>query len=244
MEKVGFRSSSDNVDAWLARPTGTGAAPAIVLLPAIAGVNVYMKAAAVRLAEAGYATLLLDYYAGIGRAPDVSTPEKIGAAVAALSDPKVLADVAAAVAWLRARDDVDGARIASFGFCIGGMYAYLAACGDLGLAAAVDYYGSIRYAVTGPKKPVSPIDRVPVLAAPLLAHFGTFDRLISGEDIALFERALQLNQKPYELFLYRGAPHAFDEDFRPAVFRPVAARLAWQRSLAFLDWHLRGRASR
>jgi carboxymethylenebutenolidase len=244
MEKVQFRSGSATLDALMARPPGAGASPAILLLPAIAGVNEYMEGVARRLADLGYAVLLLDYYARTGHAPDVSTPEKIGAAVAALSDPEVLDDVAAAVAWLRERDDVDGARIASFGFCIGGMYAFLAACRDLGLAAAVDYYGAIRYAATGPKKPVSPIDCVPKLAAPLLAHFGTFDRLISGEDIALFESALQAHHKSYELFLYRGAPHAFDEDFRPAVFRPVAARLAWQRSLAFLDWHLRGRATR
>ena len=244
MDRVDIEAGGETIGAWLARPAGAGQVPAILLLPAIAGVNDYVKGTAARLADAGYATLLLDYYARTGHAPDVSTPEKIGAAVAALSDPEVLKDAAAAVAWLRERGYVDGARIATFGFCIGGMYAYLAACRDLGLAAAVDYYGSIRYAATGPKKPVSPIDAVPALAAPLLAHFGTFDRLISGEDIALFERALQLNQKPYELFVYRGAPHAFDEDFRPAVFRPVAARLAWQRSLAFLDWHLRGRATR
>lgn len=244
MHSVEFQGGDARLRAVAAAPESVGRSPAVVLLPAIAGINDYIRAAAARLADAGYFALALDYYAREGAAPDLSTPERIGAAVAALPDLRVLEDVKAAAAWLRAEPRVDAARIGALGFCIGGMYAFLAACDIEGLACAVDYYGAVRYAATSPNKPVSPLDRVPALRAPLLAHFGTFDRLISREDIDAFERALQQHQKPYELYLYRGAPHAFDEAFRPAVFRPVAAKLAWERSLTFLDWHLRGRVGR
>ncbi len=213
-------------------------APAILLFPAIAGVNDYVLRVGARLAAAGYSTLVLDYFAREGRAPDVSTPEKIGVAVESLPDGRVLSDARAAIGALRDRPDVDARRIASLGFCIGGTYSFLAACESDDLAAAVDYYGSIRYAETSANKPVSPLDRTGELRAPLLAHFGSTDRLISAGDISAFEHALGSTGRNYELFIYRGAPHAFDEDFR-SVYRPVAAAQAWQRTLTFLNWHCR-----
>jgi dienelactone hydrolase len=244
MTPISFDNGSETLSAFEAAPTRSEEArtSAVLLLPAIAGVNEYMRGAAQRLAENGHRVVLLDYYCREGRAPEISTPEKIGQAVAALNDERVLSDARAACEYLRERPDVDPNRIATFGFCIGGVYAFLAACEANAIAAAVNYYGSIRYGAITANKPVSPIDRVPFLRAPLLAHFGNYDRLISGEDIVEFENALQRCAKPYELFIYRGAPHAFDEHHRAAVYRPVASKSAWQRSLTFLNWHLRGLA--
>jgi carboxymethylenebutenolidase len=87
---------------------------------------------------------------------------------------------------------------------------------------------------------VSPLDRARAIQAPLLAHFGTFDRLIPAADIEALETELKRATNQYELFTYNGAPHAFDEDFRPAAYRPVASELAWKRTVTFLDWHLKG----
>ena len=79
------------------------------------------------------------------------------------------------------------------------------------------------------------------LQAPLLGHFGDMDRLIGKDELADFSAQLREAQRHHEIHTYAGAPHAFDEWFRPAVFRPVASAEAWRRSLVFLDWHLRGR---
>jgi carboxymethylenebutenolidase len=68
--------------------------------------------------------------------------------------------------------------------------------------------------------------------------------LISAEDIEALEAELKRASRPYELFTYNGAPHAFDEDFRPAAYRPVASKLAWERTMTFLDWHLKGMPAR
>lgn len=243
-EKTEFQAGEDVLGAFYSAPAGDGPAPGVILASAIAGINDYVKRAADRLAAAGFATLLIDYYSREGAAPDVSTPQKIGEAVAGLSDPRTLSDINFAIEHLRNLDGVDAENIATLGFCIGGMYAYLAACDENGLKAAVDYYGLIRYSDTNVNKPVSPLDKAADLKAPLLAHFGDFDRLISASDIEDFKRALQENQKPYEMYVYGGAPHAFDEDFRAPVYRPVASAEAWRRSINFLDWHLKRRAPR
>ena len=238
MAEIEFVTGGERLRCEFFPAAGGQRAPAVLLFPAIAGVNDYIKRVAGRLTAAGYSALVLDYYAREGRAPDVSTPEKIGAAVEALPDTRVLSDARAAIGALRRRPDVDARRIATLGFCIGGTYSALIACEADGIVAAVDYYGSIRYAATSMNKPVSPLDRAVELRAPLLAHFGSVDRLISLEDISAFEEALRSHGRHYELFLYRGAPHAFDEDFRPA-YRPVAAAEAWQRTLTFLNWYCR-----
>lgn len=214
---------------------------AVLLLPAIAGVNDYLRGVGTRLASEGHAVRIVDYFEDVGGPPDISTPEKIGQAVAGLSDVKVMAQVRAAWEGLRAREDVSAERIAVLGFCIGGTYALLAACELPGLAAAVNYYGGVRYGAPTPNKPASPLDRVGELRAPLLSHYGTADRFVPGPDVDALEQALDAAGKVHELCRYGGAPHAFDEHHRPA-YRPVAAREAWVRSLAFLDWYTRGKA--
>ncbi|MEM7674968.1 MAG: dienelactone hydrolase family protein [Myxococcota bacterium] len=211
---------------------------AIILLPAIAGINDYIKTRAMNLAEEGIHVFLLDYYSREEQAPDCSTPEAIGKAVAGLPDPRVLSDIQAIEKELHANSQIDNDKIGIMGFCIGGMYAFLAACESSGFACAISYYGSLIYDQKSENKPFAPMDRIEDLRAPVLTHFGTFDRLISEQQMDDFEAALRQAQKLYECFRYRGAPHAFDEFFRAPVYRPTASANAWRNTLTFLHWHL------
>lgn len=216
--------------------------PAIILLPSIHGINDYIRRRISDLNANGYAVLPIDYFALLGRKPDLSTQAKLNAAIDSLSDVAVLDGVRAAKQFLQDNPRVDGTRIATFGFCIGGTFALLSACDVTGIAAVVNYYGTIQYSKTSERKPASPLDRISDLCAPLISHYGTADRFVPQDDVAKFDRALAAADKSYELFTYPGAPHSFDEDHRPR-YRPVAAREAWQRTLTFLDWYI-GTASR
>ncbi|MEH2561534.1 dienelactone hydrolase family protein [Bradyrhizobium sp. AZCC 2289] len=236
-----FGADRETLSAPLVLPkSGKPKVPGIVLLPAIAGMNDYVRSVAHRLSASGFAVAILDYFAREGRSPDVSSPAAIDVAVNSLPDHRVIADACGLVGALREHEAVDPERIGSLGFCIGGMYSLMLSAESPDLSASVDYYGLVRYAKPSDQKPVSPLDRAKDIQAPFLAHFGTFDRLISAADIEALEGELKRASKPYELFSYNGAPHAFDEDFRPVAYRPVASKLAWQRTMTFLDWHLKG----
>jgi carboxymethylenebutenolidase len=216
--------------------TSAGATAGAVLLPAIAGVNDYIRGTEDRLREAGYETSTVDYYTG-GEPPELSTPGQIIAAVAVLSDMHVLNAVHRRVQDFHGRGIT---RVVVLGFCVGGAYAMLAGSKVEGLCAVANYYGSVRYPAVSANKPAAPLDCIAQLRAPLVAHYGTADRFVPPEDVDALESALQNSDRPHELFRYAGAPHAFDEDFRPS-FRPVAAHEAWDRTLRFLNWYAFGK---
>lgn len=210
------------------------ASSAILLLPAIAGIDSYIAQRAAHLTAEGYAVAVLDYYRGSGHRPDLSTPQRIDEAVAALDDHGVMRDIGLALQWLR-REGFGAASIAMVGVCIGGAFALLASAEDVPAACAVAYYGQLR----SPGKPLDPIAAAPRIRMPALVHVGERDRLIAAADVADFRTAARDSAAAIEVHTYPGAPHAFDEWHRSAVFRPVASAEAWQRTLVFLHWHLK-----
>lgn len=216
-------------------------APAVLILPAVAGLNAYTSQVADRLAALGYASLVLDYYTGPGGKPDLSDRPRIMAAAAALSDSRILAEMGAGIDYLRAHPSVDPDRLAVLGFCIGGSLAILAASHFNMLKCAISFYGTLKYAAITENKPVSPIDAAANLKCPLLGHYGESDQLIPLDHVR--ETRELLHNRPAEIYTYPGAGHAFHEDFRPEVYRPVAANEAWRRSLEYLEWYCQGQNS-
>jgi carboxymethylenebutenolidase len=210
--------------------------PAIIIAPTIAGIDDYILRVAHRLNEAGYAVFMIDYYKE-GCVPDLGTMPKILEAVAALSDTEVICHVQAAMELLLERADIDGDRIATLGFCVGGTFSFLSGCQVEGLAASTVYYGMLNYPATTSRKPLSPISAAGDLKVPMIGHFGELDRFVPVSDVTALRTALAASERTFEIFVYPGAPHAFDEDFR-APYRPVAAREAWIRTICFLDWHI------
>ena len=67
----------------------------------------------------------------------------------------------------------------------------------------------------------------------MLLNYAGLDTNINP-GIAAFEEALKANGKTYELFMYEGANHAFNNDTNAARYNKEAADLAWGRTVAFL----------
>ena len=140
-----------------------------------------------------------------------------------------------------------GQAIGVTGFCMGGMYALLAACGGGGLSASVAYYGLLSHAhgilhdeqgLDPTRKPRQPLDAVADLACPLLCFYGDQDEFVPMADIEALHEGLSAARHPAEVVIYDDAGHAFMNDTRPDAYRPETAKLAWGRMLAFLGEHL------
>lgn len=233
-----FDREDEQLSTTLVRPVSGSNHPALVLVPAVHGVNDYVLEVADRLAARGYVTSVLDIYSRGDAPKDLGGREQILAAVAALPDDRVAADVAAAGRHLLDMSDVTG--VGALGFCVGGLFAYLASCKADHFSATVNFYGMIRYDELTDNKPVSPVELADNLQAPMLSHYGQLDPWCPPAHVDEFDDRLAAAGKTYELYRYPGAGHAFHEHHREVAYRPVAAKAAWESSMAFIDYYLKG----
>ncbi len=214
-----------------------GAAPGVVMVPDVWGLSDHYRDLAGRLAGEGFAVLAVDPYRKTGR-PDISSPAEALAWIRELSDPAVLETLQEAHDLLAGHPEVGGRKIGITGFCMGGQYAILGACGCRGFAACVPFYGMLRYAegLDPVRKPRSPLEALAELPCPLLGLYGEDDHLIPVSDVRELERGVA--KRAGEVRLYPGSGHAFMNETRPEMYRADAARDAWPRMVEFFRRHL------
>ena len=209
--------------------------PGVVVIPDVWGLSDHTRDIAQRLAREGFAALALDLYRKTGR-PSLADPAAAMAWIRELSDPLVLETVQEGIDALARHTAVAGRRVGLIGFCMGGQYAWLAACTCRGLSAVAPFYGMLRYepGLDPTKKPREPLAAIAALSCPALGLYGREDALIPNADVDELEARLAQQPQPFEIVRYAGAGHAFLNDTRPALYRPEAAADAWRRLLAFL----------
>jgi carboxymethylenebutenolidase len=79
---------------------------------------------------------------------------------------------------------------------------------------------------------------VPKIKAAMLIHYAEQDARINAGWPA-YEEALKANKIPYEGYIYPGTQHGFNNDTTPR-FDQAAAKLAWGRTVAWFNKHVRG----
>ena len=127
--------------------------------------------------------------------------------------------------WLAKAEGVNG-KVGAVGFCWGGGLVNDLAVADPALAAGVAYYG---------RQPKA--EDVPKIKAAVMLHYGGLDERINA-GIPAYRDALQKDGKTYEIFVYEGVNHAFNNDTSAARYDKAAADLAWSRTIAFFRKHL------
>jgi carboxymethylenebutenolidase len=195
----------------------------VVVIHENRGLNPHIKDVTRRIGVEGYLALGVDYLGPLGGTPD--DPDKAASLFATLKPEDALADSRAAVAFLRARPDGTG-KIGAVGFCWGGGQVNSLAVAEPNLSAGVAYYG---------RQPAA--DKVPAIKAALLLHYAGLDEGIDA-GIPAYEAALKAAGKTYEIFVYPGVNHAFNNDTSAARYNKEAADLAWSRTLAFFRKYL------
>jgi carboxymethylenebutenolidase len=215
-------SDSFKLGAYRADPGGA-AKGGIVVIQEIFGVNHHIRAVCDRLAAEGYAAVapaLFDrqqpnFECGYS-ADEIANARKF---VANPDWAAMMKDVQAAT------DDAKRSGPAAIlGFCLGGTLAFLAAAKLSGLSAAIGYYGG-QIAKNADEKP----------KVPTQLHFGEEDASIPMSDVDVVK---QKRGGDCEIYVYAGAQHGFNCDERGS-YHERSATLAWQRSMAFLQKHLK-----
>jgi carboxymethylenebutenolidase len=230
----------DEIEAYLARPEGSGPRGGVVVIHHMPGYDRATKEMVRRFAELGYDAICPNLYSREAPGAEPSDAAATVRARGGVPDDRLVGDVAASAAHLRALPTSNG-RVGVIGHCSGGRQAVLAGC-ELDLDAVVDCYGAF---VTGtppaeyPLKVTNLVDRLPRLSAPLLGLFGAEDRFPGPEQVAELERLLVEHGKKFEFHSYDNAGHAFFATDRPA-YNVQAANDGWERIAAFFGSHLGG----
>jgi len=209
---------------YLAKPSSGGKAPGILVIHENRGLNPHIEDIARRLATDGFVAFAPDALFPLGGYP--GDEEKARELFPKLDQAKTREDFVAAAAFLKARPECTG-KIGSVGFCYGGgMVNYLATKLGGDLSAGVAFYGS------APNLP-----DVPSIKAPLMIQSAENDPRINAS-WPDFEAALKAAGVKYERHLYAGTQHGFNNNTTPR-FDAVAAKLAWDRTLAFFRQHVK-----
>ncbi len=222
---VSFPSMPGNGSGVLSLPGSGGKHPAIVVIQEWWGLNDWIRQQSDRFAGQGTVALAVDLYRGKVTA-DANEAHEL---MRGLPEDRALADLQAAVRYLRSRSDVDGSRIAVIGWCMGGGYALQLAIAEPSLAGAIINYGHL---VTDPKTIAS-------IRPPILGNFGALDRGIPAEDVKAFDAALRSAGKSSDIKVYDGAGHAFMNPKNKGGYVKEAAADAWMRIDSFLRKRLR-----
>ena len=230
----------DEVQAYLARPTGRMSYGGMVVIHHMPGYDAATKEIVRRFAADGYAALCPNLY---WREAPGASPDDAAAYVRAhggVPEDRLVGDVSGAAAHLRGLPGANG-KVGVIGFCSGGRQSFLAAC-SLPLDAAVDCYGAF---IVNPPPAGFPIAMrqlfglAPSLSCPLLGLFGADDAMPGPEETATLSAELTRLGKAHEFHTYDGAGHGFFATDRPA-YRPAAAVDGWGKIMAFLGEQLAG----
>jgi len=209
---------------FVCRAKTAGKLPGILVIHENRGLNPHIEDVARRVALENFVAFAPDALFPLGGYP--GTEDKARELFQKLDQTKTREDFIAAAAFLRARPECTG-RIGAVGFCYGGgIVNFLATRLRTDLRAGVPFYGSA---------PAS--EDVEKITCPLMVQSAEVDERINA-GWPEFEQALKAAHIKYKRFLYPGTQHGFNNDTTPR-YDAAAAKLAWERTMAFFNKHVR-----
>ena len=222
------RPDGQSVNGYLAEPAAGAKAPGIVVIQEWWGLNDQIKGVADTLATQGYRAMVPDLYRGkvalaANEAEHLMNELNFGDAAGQ--------DVRGAVAHLKA---FGSAKVGVTGFCMGGALTLLSSVFVPELDAGVAWYG------------YPPLDYIDAgkIKIPLMGHWAIEDVPFPIAKVADLEKKLGDAKVHFEFHRYQ-AKHAFANETADSKglamlkYDPVAAKLAWERTMGFFGKHLR-----
>ena len=217
---VSYPSNGGSAEGYLSLPA-SGKGPGVIVIQEWWGLVPHIKDVADRLAAEGYVALAPDLYHGKA----TKEPDEAGKMMMALNQEQAAKDMAGAYDYVKAHPACTG-KVGSVGFCMGGGLS-LTIASMRPIDACVDYYGMAEASKLGGIK------------GPIIGHCAQNDGWVSPEAARKLEADLRGMGKHVEFYMYPGTDHAFFNDARPEVYNAAAAKLSWDRTLAFFGANLK-----
>jgi carboxymethylenebutenolidase len=224
-EFIKYPGETGEVRGFLARPKAGKKFPAVIVIHENRGLQPHIQDVTRRMAKEGFLVLAPDALSPLGGTPD-NDPDKAATMISDLNKEQTIKNFVAAVKYLKTNPLSTG-KVGCTGFCWGGSMTNQVAVNAPDLNAAVPYYGG---------QPTA--EQVALIKAPVMAHYGGDDARINA-GIPAFEEALKKYKKEYQIFIYEGAGHAFNNDSNPERYNEKAAKLAWYRTIGFFKEKLK-----
>ncbi len=216
-EFITYPGASGDIRAYLSMPEGKEKLPGVIVIHENRGLVPHIQDVNRRMAMEGFISLAPDALSPLGGTPE--DQDKGRELIGQLDREETIRNFVAAVKYLETHPRSTG-KVGCTGFCWGGAMTNQVAVNSPGLDAAVPYYGST---------PAS--EDVPKINAKVMAHYAGDDERINA-GIPAFEEALKQADIEYEIFIYEGTRHAFNNDTGPR-YNKEAADLAWKRTTDF-----------
>jgi len=200
----------------------TGKLPTVLVVHENRGLNPHIEDIARRLAVDGFIAFAPDALFTLGGYP--GDEDKARELFQKLDQTKTREDFVAAAGVLKNLPEGNG-KVGVVGFCYGGGIANFLATRLPDLAAAVPFYGG---------QPTE--EEAAKIKAPLLIQYAGKDERINA-GWPKYEAALKAAKVNYQAFIYPEVQHGFNNDTTPR-YDAAAAKLAWERTVAFFRQHL------
>jgi carboxymethylenebutenolidase len=218
-EDITYPGSTGEMKGYLVHAADqSGKLPTVIVIHENRGLNPHIRDVARRVALEGFVALAPDMLSPLGGTP--TDEEKAREMFSQLDPAQTVANEVATVAFLKTNELSTG-KVGAVGFCWGGGAVNDLAVASPDLGAGVAYYG---------RQPKA--EDVARIKAPLLLHYAGLDERINA-GIEAYKAALVADGKDFQIFVYDGVQHAFNNDMSEARYNKEAAELAWGRTIAF-----------
>jgi carboxymethylenebutenolidase len=231
--EVSVTTPDGTADCYFVHPA-SGTAPGVLVWPDIFGLRPAFRQMAKRLAESGYAVLVVNPFYRVKKAPTAdngaATPiQQLMPLAQALNETTHMTDAKAFIAWLDRQSSVaKNRKIGTQGYCMGGPIAFRTS------AAVPDRVGAVASFHGGglvTPNPTSPHLQASKTKAQFLIAIAANDDQRSPTEKDVLKETFAKANLPAEIEVYTGAAHGWCPP-DSGVYNEPQAEKAWSRLLA------------
>jgi carboxymethylenebutenolidase len=223
---VQFTSPGGNINAYVSRPKDGKNLGTVIVIHENRGLVNHIKDVARHFAKDGFAAIAVDCMSRIGGSDKWNGSDEATKEIQKLTGDMVAEDLTAAVAYMKKQNYVNG-KCGVVGYCWGGGQSlnFATKCKDLN--AAVVYYG---------RNP-NPLESVANIPCAVMGNYAEDDpNIMPG--VEPLKAALTKAGKSFDIKVYPGAKHAFNNNTNADRYHPEAAKDAWARTVNFFKKNL------